>query len=149
MKQLEARKEKRYVDRGITESRAQVKGIGSGTLETKQEISLLVHSKSTFTKVTFLIDDRREASRGQAVPIVLGTNGLAALGYSLISPEGKLLISPSSHVTAVLEEWSRCPKGDKEPRVGVCLVGARMPTVGMSESSVETYSRPSNKRPRR
>jgi hypothetical protein len=137
VKQLGARKGKRYLGRRIRESRAQVGGIGSGTLRTSQEISLLVHSRSTFAKVNFLIDNRREASRGQAMPIILGTNGLAALGYSLLSPEGKQLITPSSHVAAVLEEWNRSQKGDRESGVGMCRVGARMPTGGMSESLIE------------
>jgi hypothetical protein len=47
------------------------------------------------------------------------------------------LITPSSHVPAVLNEWNRTPKEDQGIRVGMRRVGARMPTGGMSESLIE------------
>ena len=131
----------------IRKSETKVHGIGAGTLELRKEISLLVDSKNTFAKVTFLIDERTERVGDQSKPIILGTNGLAALGYSLFSPDGKSLMTSTNHVAEILKEWKRSPKHDKEAAgVGICREDARMPTGGMSESAIVRCRQPLNKR---
>jgi hypothetical protein len=144
VKQLGARKGKHQLMEKIRKSKVRVKGIGAGMLEIRDEVSLLVDSRNTFAKVTFLIDEKTERIGDQSGPIILGTNGMAALGYSLFSPGGESLMTSTNYVADMRNKWKQNPKLETETvEVGISRVGARLPTGGMLSSPIKDDSEPS------
>jgi hypothetical protein len=97
--QVEARRGKEYLAERITPSNMKLRGITQQSVPTSHEVALIVNSGNTLAKVQFLIDERVERDGARPLPIILGRNGLAALGYSLISPDGEMLMTPAFHKT--------------------------------------------------
>ena len=80
----------------IKKSSLKVRGITNHVISSCQEVTLTFDQGKTRATIPCLMDERVEDSEHD-MPILLGRNGLEALGFVLISPEGCPIMTPSHH----------------------------------------------------
>ena len=81
----------------VSTTNLRIRGVTNHLLSTGQQIVLHLDTGVTQAAVPFLIDERVETQGNSFLPLLLGLNGLSALGFVLIGPDGRVINRPLFH----------------------------------------------------
>ena len=84
-----------FYEGNIVQSELRIRGVTDHLLSSAQEVMLRFDTGPTQADVPCLIDERVEVGQKRGLPLILGSNGLDALGVVLISPQGQLWSTPN------------------------------------------------------
>ena len=88
---------KEFYDGKLAKSNLRIRGVTNHVLPTAQEVLLRFNTGTTQADVPCLIDERVVDDKEDSLPMLLGINGLKALGFLIIGPGGEIWMSSDYH----------------------------------------------------